>query len=564
MRKNIFLKSSAILLIIISLALIYRHVVSQSVSLIILFAWFISLTLSIYLIRESIKIDPPPKQSLLVISILALLTIISLSFFALNKFHFHYDEYITAYISYFLPSLEKINWFGVVPAKGEWITQFPLLFHLLQKIFFLFGPKKILIFVSTLPYTLGTVIVVYLLTKDFLVKKLAFLTAASFIFFAPQLYLGSLGLHFHSSSFFFLFSLYTFLKLRQTHNFFYSLVLGLSMAASYLTYTASYITTPLIFLLMLFSLREKNYHLSLRLYWKSWLIFLIFIFPFLVYAIRVNPFFLQRINQINIFTGSWRSSEQVFSNLSSLLKIIVKNLSTSLKSLFTPNLSGAGEYWFGRQALFEPIGLILFLIGASFLSYKTMRKFSLPSLAILLSLITTFILAMVFTLPPAPFHRWSLAFPLLGLLIGQGLDVITLILKRIGIRNTAIISAALFTLYLISNFKHTQTMIKKDAQLNSNDIICVTNYITKNFPQRTPLFIVAFPFNAFGKELFFRLKNSYPTETNYLENLSLPKENALLIVHRPDQEIIQKIFSRFAKAAIIGDLNLRDYLLIKI
>lgn len=564
MSKKLFFKFSAIILIIILLNLVYRNVVSQSVSLVSLFSWLFSLALAIYLVKESINIDLPSKKSLLEISLLVILSIISLSFFALNKFHYHYDIFITAYTSYSLPSFEKINWFGVVPGKGEWVNQFPLLFHLFQNFFFLFGPTKNLVFISTLPYTLGMVILVYLFTRDFFEKRLAFIATTCFIFFAPQLYLGSIGLHFHSSSFFFLLSLYSFLKLKTSKKFFYSLSLGLSMAASYLTYTASYIVAPLILFLSFFSLKDKKRRRLISLYLKAWFIFFVSLFPILVYALRVDLFFLQRINQVNVFTGDWRSPEQIFFSLGSMLKIISKYLQTSLKALVIPGLSGAGEYWFGQEAFFEPLGFILFLLGTGFLSYKMIKKFHLPTLAIFTGLISTFILAMVFTLPPPPFHRWSLSFPLLSLIIGQGIAVIFSITKRLGFKKAIIISFALLFLYSISNFQHTQLMIKKDTRLNSNDVIYVTEYIAKNIPSQTPIYIIAFPSNAFGKELLFRLNNTYPTTTNYYENLLLPPQNALLIVHRPNPEIIQKISSRFQRSQIISDLKLRDYLLIRI
>lgn len=550
----------------ILLFLVYLDVSQKSVSLTTFFLWIGAMILAAYFLKNQEKIKLPKFPFSVEILILVFVTISSLFFFATRPFHFHYDEYITAYISYSLPSITKINWFGAVPEKGEWINQFPILFHLFQKPFFVFGPNKLTVQISTFPYTLGIVIFLYLFCKRMFSKKFAFLASLTFIFLGPQLYLGSLGLHFHSSAFFFISSLYFFIKVYQTKNFIYSIFLGVSMAASYLSYGSSYITAPLIILFMLLSFfKEENKKGLFIAYIKVLIIFFICLFPFLVYALRIDNFFLQRIGEVNIFTGTWKAKEDTFQDFSSFFRIITQQFIRSLRSLFLPNIGGAGEYWFGHLSFFEPFGAFLFILGLISFFCELMKKFKIGLIIILLSTLGIFFLGMVFTIHPPPFHRISIAYPLLGILIARGLERVAFIFKKFRFKRNSLIVGILLFLYAASNVNNTLKMIKKDYQINSNDIIYATEYIAKNIPRRTPIFIVAFPSNAFGKELFFRLRNSYPINTNYFETLRLPTaDTLLLIIHRPNPEIIKTVLNRFPKANLVSKPKLRDYLLINI
>ena len=44
-----------------------------------------------------------------------------------------------------------------------------------------------------------------------------------------------------------------------------------------------------------------------------------------------------------------------------------------------------GEYWFGKQSFFEPMGLVLFLLGFIYIIYKLILRTSFYHFAILFS-----------------------------------------------------------------------------------------------------------------------------------------------------------------------------------
>src|SRR3989344_3433548 len=92
----------------------------------------------------------------------AALVIMSISlgiraYFMFDTERYHIDEYATAYYSYSIGKISKLDWFGVYPPKGAWVSQFPLPFFLFQKIFFnIFGLTTLSMRLSTLPYVFLT------------------------------------------------------------------------------------------------------------------------------------------------------------------------------------------------------------------------------------------------------------------------------------------------------------------------------------------------------------------------------------------------------------------------
>ena len=63
--------------------------------------------------------------------------------------------------------LLQIQWFVGYPEKGTWVSQFPILFHALQKPFFmLLGPTVDAVRISTWPYLALTVVYLYLLARE--------------------------------------------------------------------------------------------------------------------------------------------------------------------------------------------------------------------------------------------------------------------------------------------------------------------------------------------------------------------------------------------------------------
>ncbi|TSC87382.1 MAG: hypothetical protein G01um10147_703 [Microgenomates group bacterium Gr01-1014_7] len=569
MSQNRFVKLLTLCIAIVLLFMVYSHVLKRTVSEISLILWLGSLLLFVWVLKEGRW--RLPKLSRQILFDCVLLTLISTLFllpFSLLSSHFHYDEHITAYTSFSLLSADKIDWFGVVPAKEEWVSQFPVFYHFFQKPFLVVYPSVLMVRISTWPYTIGVVIVLYLLTRLVYTRFLGLLSALTFITLGTQLYLGSLGLLFHSSTFFFMLSLYAFTRLYLYRTYPNAVLLALSMAVCYMVYTSSYIIAPFILTFMIFSfVKDRTVSLA-ALYGKTLIIFFAALSPSLLYAARIDNFFMQRVNQVSLFSGTWRSQQEIFHNIDSFLSVLTAHTSDAWRSLFLPDVGGGGEYWFGHQSFFEPVGFILFLLGIIIVLYQAIRRGSMILFIFPSAIAFTFVFGVVLTIHPPPFHRWSIAYPMIGFSIAQSVSWMFFKIRRrfYPSRNfsNGILATALI-LFVISNVKHALSMTEKDKILKPQDIIMVSRYIRANVLPQAPIYIAAFPANAFGKELVFRTRNVYPITTTYFDYLpTAAKDNSLLVLHRPDDVSTQKVLARFPRARLIGNLNLKEYALFRL
>jgi hypothetical protein len=305
---------------------------------------------------------------------------------------------------------------------------------------------------------------------------------------------------------------------------------------------------------------SNNLHYVLRAYTTALAFFAVAIAPIIVYASTVNNFFLERIDQVNIITGSWRDPSEVFQN-SSAFGVLLKHTNDALRSLILPNIGGMGEYWFGHQAFFEPLSALLFALGFCIIIGLVLRKKSLLWAIVVINILCAFVLGMIFTTHPPPFHRISILYPYIGLSIGAAIYYISRLTKRRVIRIGIICLAG--ALYIFLNIRHAQNMINADVLLKSNDILVIQNYVTRELPPHTPIYIAAFPTNALGKELLFRTTNQYPIDTTYLPYLPSKQNNALLILHRPDDVSIQEVGKKYPHMKPVPNIHLVDYMLFK-
>jgi hypothetical protein len=550
---------------IVGLGFACLSVIHQSVTIFSLFLWIISLISLYFYLRYTHPVNTHVAQYHTVdILSISLIAILILSSFQIFKTHYHYDETITAYTSWSLPDIFHINWFGVVPEKNEWVSQFPMLFHLLQKPFLMLWPNLLMVRISTWPYTIGTAIIVYLLAYMVFPRYTALLCSICYLFLGTQLYLSSIGLHFHGSTFFAIASMWLFLRTYQTQRFMYGMLLGLCMATSYATYTSSYLVLAIIGLFMGITLLHRKINSPnsvrciLRAYKTTLIFFAVAIAPLIVYASTVNNFFAQRIDQVNIITGSWRAPDEVFQN-SSVYSVLLKHTNDALRSLILPNIGGMGEYWFGHQAFFEPYSGILFLLGFCIITGLVFKKKSLLWAIVVVNILCAFVLGLICTTHPPPFHRISIIYPYISLTIGAA----TYYISRLVHRNTFRVGIVCFMgiLYVFLNIQHARNMISADVLLKSNDVLVIQNYITHNLPPHTPIYIAAFPANALGKELLFRTTNTYPMETTYLSALPDRQQNILLLLHRPDSSSIKKVIEKYPQLAPVPNIHLVDYML---
>lgn len=496
----------------------------------------------------------------IIISILITSYLSLLYYFSSFKFHYQEDEFITAYISFFLPPLNKIDWFSVVPNKQDWLTQFPVFYFFIQKIFFkVLGPSLETIRISTWPYHIITVLYLYLIGKIYFVKKglQQFLPPLMYIGLAPNLYLSSLGLHFISSVAFFTASFYYFLLIIKRGRILYTILCGVFMGLSYLTYSSSYIVLPLLTCFILFESVIKRTLKYIKLFGVSLIISLLIIFPFIVYAITEDNFFIQRVNQVNL-SNSTETQQQLKSGISFFL-VITNATQINFKSLFIKDIGGINEYYFGHQALFNPLTFILLIIGAICCILIFLKKVKQNTIHLYPPFIflTAFSLGMVLTVPTGAFHRIYISFPFIALIIAIGID---LVLKKI--KYHLVFTLGLILLFGTSNLISVQKMIKEDQNISIlTDSVYLESVIKENAKKESRVFVSAYPAYHIGKELVFRTENLYKIKTDYFPTIfPLLRNSDFLVLHYPEKSQVEQLYNKFPNGILIskiGEYNLK-------
>lgn len=557
MQTDVKKNTAYIVLAIFCAAKLFLDVYQQFISLWTLCAWVVLIILFFFLTRTFFQthtvsrcVSCFTKKEKIILLLLGVETLISLWWFGVQPTHFHYDEFITATTSYTLPIFQNINWFGVFPNSGEWVCQFPIFFHILQYPFVHIFPTVMGVRMSTWPYTLGTVFMIYLLTRYITKKKvLAFYAANAFLLMAPQQYIGSLGLHFHAGIFFFVVSIYAFMKTTDEQHPSDVFALGISIAFCYLGYTAAYMSAPLLIMLgtirMLFKPEKKLF----RAYVCAAVIALLTLTPWGIYAVRYNNFFLQRIDQINAVTGTWIEPQNklTMQNITTLLP--TRTLAT-LSSLLEDHRSGVGDYLFGSMALLDPFSIILLSVGfVYFITLAGQKNFN--AFVFISSMIILFITSTVFTQSPTPFHRLSIDFPFFGICIGSGIGVLyTLWNKYSKVLTTKYyISIMLLTCFGLVNTFRAYMMVQKDIPLRNNDSLAISQDIQSHVKPGELVQIIAFSQYHLGKELFFRTNGIIRYTTNRMNDATIMPYPKFIIVHNPDDVTASFIKANYPFAA---------------
>jgi hypothetical protein len=469
---------------------------------------------------------------------------------------YHLDEYISAHISAQYNLLTD-NFFGAFPQdKVQWVCQFPSPYFFLQKIFFLiFGSNLLTVKLSTLPYALLTAIILFFVLKQLFARRTAHLGLLLYSFLAISLYLDSWGLHFAASTSCYLWLVWSMLRQLQpalqgqkVQTGARSMRLGLLTAACYFFYASSYIALPIaISFYFVLSLVKK------QVMFKELLImllsFALVASPFVTYMIKEQNFYLtQRVDQVNLLTGSWSDSAQ---SLNQALDTTKKHLVKSAKSLVIDDIGGAGGYDFNHQALFDEftaalliVGLVTFLI---FYQQKLIAIFIIAQLGIL------FIGGTVLTIPPPAYHRIGLMFPLLIIVMSGGfyflnsnrlqawlghwqLSIGQYVLnqKQVTVLSK-VISGMLILFFVYANLQAYYQAIKPEVK---NQKIPELAQLVRQKSQNRKIYVASFPGYAFEKFYYFAshgqpgnittdyhkdLLENFSTQERYLYVVAMPK-----------------------------------------
>src|SRR5688572_1858610 len=158
----------------------------------------------------------------------------------------HADEFLTAYFSA-THDFAQSSFFGYMPEKWEWQGQFPKPFFFLQRLFFgLFGESTTSVRLSVQPYVAIVSVMLFLTVRELTDTIGGLVAVVLYSFFAPSVYLESLGFFFISSTAFFSVFFYFGLRELRTGELSAAAMTGVACGFCYLTYPSSYLAFPLL------------------------------------------------------------------------------------------------------------------------------------------------------------------------------------------------------------------------------------------------------------------------------------------------------------------------------
>jgi hypothetical protein len=406
---------------------------------------------------------------------------------------------LTAYFSVHYDWV-KDSFFGAVPVnRADWVSQFPSVYFAGQKLVFaVLGLGIYQTMVSTLPYVYITAWSLFVLGSSLLTKKLGLVAVILYAFFPPSLYLETIGLQFSMSTAIYSLLLVGLLGYWSTKRVVWAMLSGIVAGFAYLGYTSSYIALPVIlgFFAVLIITQAKIRRkvvvgglIALGCFLITWL-------PFGVY-ILTNNYLVQRTNQVALLGGEWSADKDPKLLSAQRLQALGNHTINSVRSLVIDGIGGHGGYNFGQQRLLQPVGLGLLIIGLVTVCYLIVIKRQGFWGVILVSVLFAFA-GVVFSIPPPAFHRFSLAFPLIILIMSAAFYFV----MRLPINRYvggAVIIIALIT-YGVTNLTVFQQMVKQEVP-NDNILMAkmMNNYCGE---KERRWYVAAFPGFALEKILY--------------------------------------------------------------
>jgi hypothetical protein len=477
----------------------------------------------------------------------------------MQTFTFHYvqDEFITGYTSYTLASLTEIEWFAGYPGPGEWIAGFPILYYALQWPFIeLLGLSLETIRISTWPYHLLTAALVYLIGKEFFrCRPWAVVASLTYILLAPNLYMAGYGMHNISSTFFFVAAVYASIRMIRDDSRSWVVVCGVFATMAYLTYTSSYLTLPIILVLAgLFALFKRTWQPLLR-FGQVLLIVAVGLSPFLTYALTEHNYFTQRGDQVNAISAIW-GSDEVERPSSELVAHVWRNI----QSLYSPGIGGVTDYWFGHQSLFDWFTLILLVAGLGIASVRGIQRRDPLHLTAVIGVLSTFVLGMLLTLPAGGFHRTTLAFPFVAMLIALTLRTAIESVPwpwltkrpRLQISTTALLLGA----FILLNVSTLQSMARHDEQISGlTDSVPISQYFEHSVHDNQTVIISAFPNYHLERELIVRSGDRYDVHIKPFNEAIDLAGDTIVVLFRPQQDQPHRLEARHGSGEFIDEWN---------
>lgn len=470
-------------------------------------------------------------KKILIVILLLIPIIVRIALFDLTRIHG--DDMLTAYFSAHY-NIFKTNPLAPVPQnKADWVCQFPSTFFVLQKMFFsIFGASLLTIKLSVMPYVLLVSGMLFLIVRKIFNGKTAIISVILYAFYAPSLYLETLGLHFISSTAIFMVFFYFLLLHHEKPTIKSILVVGIFCGLSYLFYSSSYIAILIYFMFFIGELiLKKEKSPVVKHYFFGFLVFILILLPFIFQMAKTrNFYFAGRANQVNLLSGEWSVPKDQIKKPINYLLVVKDNFLLSIKSLYQDGIGGHGGYNFGHLAFFDKFTLLIFLAGFTLSWYYVFRKYNYGLFWVLIITMISFVAGIVLTIPPPAFHRFSLAFPFLVMISSVPLYMI--IMSKIHAVIKYALLAIIIVIFCITNLNHFN---KQTSSENDNESLRLGGFIKNNYPQRN-LYVASFPGYNFEKIYYF-IDNTRLVETDYHTNFLQrfnTKEKYIYVIIFPD------------------------------
>ena len=453
-----------------------------------------------------------PSTAALLLLAAALPVLVRVANFDSKRMHTH--EFMTGYFSA-THDFAHTSFFGFIPEYWEWQGQFPTPFFFLQRVFFtLFGASTLSLRLSVQIYVAIVSVMLFLIVGELLDRKAALIAVVLYSFLSISVYLETLGFMFISSTAIFTVFFYLALREYRSGSTFDAAMAGIACGFCYLTYYSSYLAFPLLvaFLAMHFLRRRdalvpQNFAIALAG-------MLLVLAPFLAFVVRFGDYVSGRAKQVSLLTGDWSPFREVVANgTRSPFSVIKQNLALSLKSFVQDGIGGHGGYDFGHRALFDRFSLILLLAGALAGLVLLFRKSEL--LFVFLAAAAPILTGMVLTIPPPAYHRISIAFPFLVILMTLPFHLL-LRIRQLPMSARYALAGGLLLVFVSANQLYFTEAVIHDQPPED---LRLARFLNQRYPGRN-VYLAAFAGFGLEKVLYFVMRNRPPRiQADYHENI---------------------------------------------
>ena len=411
----------------------------------------------------------------------------------------HQDEFVTGYFSATRDFAHE-SFFAAIPERFDWMASFPRPFFLLQHWFFgIFGESALTLRLSVQIYAAITAAALFLVVEELLDRKAAWAAVVLYSFMAISVYFETLGFCFVTSGaalmVFFLWASRAFRSGRLRD----AAIAGVACGFCYLVYYGSYLAFPLLAGFAILAVLSGKGRPALRTFLVASAGTLVVVAPFLAWDLAAGDSYLRRFRQVALTTGTWSPYREKILEGAAASPIVAQNLKASLKAFVRDGVGGHGGYDFGRLAPFDRFSLALLIIGASMALYLGLRRRENRELLLVLGVVAAaFLGGVALTIPPPAYHRFTVAFPFLAILMAVPFASLGRA-RSLSAEMRLSIASGLLILYASLNERRFVEAIARDKP--SDDLRAVS-LLRQRFGDRDPVMALA-RYSDLDRTLYF-------------------------------------------------------------